>query len=83
MARRGYLRSRRDDRRSVEMPKPVQIPSFMSSGTTVIELREFNDKKNNIDKMNFAHGTTAAEPRSSLLSETASLFSFPSKEDEE
>ena len=40
MARRGY------DRRSVErMPKPVQIPSFMCSGTTVIELREFNDKK--------------------------------------
>ena len=34
--------------------KPVQIPSFMSIGTTVIELREFkNNKKknNNMDKM--------------------------------
>ena len=25
--------------------KPVQIPSFMSIGTTVIELREFKEKK--------------------------------------
>ena len=37
--------------------KPVQIPSFMSIGTTVIELREFKEKKkkkkkkNNMDKM--------------------------------
>ena len=34
--------------------KPVQIPSVMCSGTTVIELHEFNDKKkkkNNMDKM--------------------------------
>jgi hypothetical protein len=35
----------------------VQIPSFVCSGTMVIELREFNDKKkkkkkkNNMDKM--------------------------------
>ena len=32
----------------------MQIPSFMCSGTTVIELHEFNDKKkkkNNMDKM--------------------------------
>ena len=27
------------------IPKPVQIPNFMCGGTTVIELREFNDKK--------------------------------------
>ena len=34
--------------------KPVQIPSFMSIGTTVIELREFKEKKkkkNTVDKM--------------------------------
>ena len=38
--------------------KPVQIPSFMSIGTMVIELREFKEKKkknnnnnNNMDKM--------------------------------
>ena len=33
--------------------KPVQIPSFMCSGTTIIELREFNDKKkkNNMDEV--------------------------------
>ena len=36
--------------------KPVQIPSFVCSGTKVIELREFNDKKkkkkkNTMDKM--------------------------------
>ena len=33
--------------------KPVQIPSFMSIGTTVIGLREFKEKKkkNNMDKM--------------------------------
>ena len=37
--------------------KPVQVPSFMSIGTTVIELREFKEKKkkkkkkNNMDKM--------------------------------
>ena len=39
--------------------KPVQMPSFMSIGTTVIELREFKEKKkknmyninNNMDKM--------------------------------
>ena len=34
--------------------KPVQIPSFMSIGTTVIELREFKvkkKKKKNMDKM--------------------------------
>ena len=32
--------------------KPVQIPSFMSIGTTVIELREFKEKKkNNMDKI--------------------------------
>ena len=38
--------------------KPVQIPSFMSIGTTVIELREFKEKKKkkkkkkkNMDKM--------------------------------
>ena len=37
--------------------KPVQIPSFMSIGTTVIELREFKEKKkkkkkkNTMDKM--------------------------------
>ena len=36
--------------------KPVQIPSFMSIGTTVIELCEFKEKKkkkknNNMDKM--------------------------------
>ena len=37
--------------------KPVQIPSFISIGTTVIELREFKEKKkkkkkkNNMDKM--------------------------------
>ena len=33
--------------------KPVQVPSFMSIGTTVIEFREFKEKKkkkkNNID----------------------------------
>ena len=37
--------------------KPVQIPSFMSIGTTVIELREFKEKKkkkNNMDKMMFS-----------------------------
>ena len=27
--------------------KPVQIPSFISIGTTDIELREFKEKKNN------------------------------------
>ena len=27
------------------LPKPMQIPSFVCSGTMVIELREFNDKK--------------------------------------
>ena len=27
--------------------KPVQIPSFMSIGTTVIELQEFKKKKKN------------------------------------
>ena len=33
--------------------KPVQVPSFMSIGTTDIELREFKEKKkkNNMDKM--------------------------------
>ena len=31
--------------------KLVQIPSFMSIGTTDIELREFKEKKNNMDKM--------------------------------
>ena len=36
--------------------KPVQIPSFMSIGTMVIELREFKEKKkkkkkNTMDKM--------------------------------
>ena len=35
--------------------KSVQIPSFMSIGTTVIELREFKEKKkkkkNTMDKM--------------------------------
>ena len=32
--------------------KSVQIPSFMSIGTTVIELREFKEKKKNtVDKM--------------------------------
>ena len=33
--------------------KPVQIPSFMSIGTTVIALCEFKEKKkkNNMDKM--------------------------------
>ena len=32
--------------------KPVQVPSFMSIGTTVIELREFKEKKKkNVDKM--------------------------------
>ena len=34
--------------------KPVQIPSFMSIGTMVIELCEFKEKKkkkNNMDKM--------------------------------
>ena len=31
----------------------VQIPSFVCSGTMVIELREFNEtKKNNVDKIN-------------------------------
>ena len=38
------------------MPKLVQTPTFMSIGTMVIELREFNDKKkkkkkNTMDKM--------------------------------
>ena len=28
------------------LPKPVQIPSFTRSGTTVIELRELKKKKN-------------------------------------
>ena len=35
------------------LSKPVQIPSFVCSGTMVIELREFNDKKkkkNTMDK---------------------------------
>ena len=39
---------------SFYIPKPVQIPSFVCSGTMVIELREFNDKKkkkNTMDKM--------------------------------
>ena len=35
----------------------MQLPSFVCSGTMVIELREFNDKKkkkkNNMDKINF------------------------------
>ena len=31
--------------------KPVQIPSFVSIGTTVIELREFEEKKNDMDEM--------------------------------
>ena len=31
--------------------KLVQIPSFMSIVTTDIELREFKEKKNNMDKM--------------------------------
>ena len=33
--------------------KPVQVPNFMSIGTTVIELRFFNKKKKkkNMDKM--------------------------------
>ena len=34
----------------------MQLPSFICSGTMVIELREFNDKKkkkNNMDKMQF------------------------------
>ena len=38
--------------------KPIQIPSFMSIGTTVIELREFKKKKKkkkkNMDKMGFS-----------------------------
>ena len=29
----------------------MQIPSFVCSGTIVSELREFNDKKNTMDKM--------------------------------
>ena len=33
--------------------KPVQIPSSMSIGTTVIELREFKEKKNNMGKILF------------------------------
>ena len=38
------------------LPKPVQIPNFVCSGTMVIELHEFNDKKKtekkkNMDKM--------------------------------
>ena len=31
--------------------KLVQIPSFISIGTTDIELRELKEKKNNMDKM--------------------------------
>ena len=31
--------------------KPVQIPSFMSIGTTVIEFKEKKKKKKNMDKM--------------------------------
>ena len=31
--------------------EPVCLPSFMSIGTTVIELREFNNKKKNMDKV--------------------------------
>ena len=31
--------------------KPVQTPSFMSIGTTVIELCEFKEKKKYMDKM--------------------------------
>ena len=31
--------------------KVVQIPSFMCIGTTDIELREFKEKKKNMDKM--------------------------------
>ena len=30
--------------------KPVQIPSFMSICTVVIELREFKEKEKNMDK---------------------------------
>ena len=38
---------------SLALNEPVQIPSFISIGTTVIELREFKEKKknNNMDKM--------------------------------
>ena len=32
--------------------KPVQIPSFMSIGTTFIELREFKEKKKKKKKKN-------------------------------
>ena len=50
------------------IPKPVQIPSFMCGGTTVIELREFNDKKkkkkkNNIHKMQKLHFAQKMEIR--------------------
>lgn len=31
--------------------KPVLIQSFMAIGTMVIELREFKEKKNTMDKM--------------------------------
>ena len=31
--------------------KPVQIPSFMSIGTTGIEIREFKEKKKKLDKI--------------------------------
>ena len=31
--------------------KPVQVPCFMSIGTTVIELREFKEKKKKKKKM--------------------------------
>ena len=34
-----------------KLPKPVQIPSFVCSGTMVIELREFNDKKKKMSTM--------------------------------
>ena len=36
--------------------KPVQIPSFMSIGTTVIELRVFNNKKKKEEEEEVEHG---------------------------
>ena len=38
------------------LPKFVQIPSFTPIGTTVIELRKFQKKKKNMDKIPFLFG---------------------------
>ena len=54
--------------------KPVQIPSFMAIGTTVIELRKFKEKKkkkkkNTMDKLKWENMFSSNWKRKWYLSE--------------